>query len=139
LKALITLLLVAAAALIALALHWSRAEKRPPPRAARERNPKYPPDDYHCVELRHRRDACDAVKRIGGMRFLAGEAPEIPLPGCDTAKCFCRYVHHADRRNSDRRNPYPLQASAPPASGDRRTKRDRRRPAKPPFGPKSGR
>jgi hypothetical protein len=136
---LISLLLVVAAALMALALWWHFEEKRPPRRAARVRDPKRRIDDYHCVELRYRRDACDAVKRIGGKRFLPGEAPEIPLPGCDAAKCSCRYVHHADRRNSDRRNPLPLQASPPPASGDRRTKRDRRRPAKSPFSPKPGR
>jgi hypothetical protein len=63
------------------------------------------------------------------------------LPGCDAAKCSCRYVHHDDRRHGDRRNPYPLQASAPPTSagGDRRTKRDRRKPAKTPLRPKIGR
>jgi hypothetical protein len=47
-------------------------------------------------------------------------------------------VHHEDRRHSDRRNPVGYH---PPASagGDRRTKRDRRKPEKTPFRPKIGR
>ena len=133
----IALVLIAVAILIALALWWRLGGKRQHRRAVRERNLKRPLDSYHCVELRYRSDACDAVKRMGAKRFLPGEAPEIPLPGCD-AKCSCRYVHHEDRRHSDRRNPVAYQ---PPASagGDRRTKRDRRQPAKTPFRPKIGR
>lgn len=130
--------LVAIAALIALALWWRHWGKRQHSRGARVRDLKRRSDNYHCVELRFRRDACDAVKRIGAMRFLPAEAPEIPVPGCDAAKCSCRFVHHEDRRHSDRRNPVAYQ---PPASagGDRRTKRDRRMAAKTPFRPKTGR
>ena len=133
----IALVLIAVAILIALALWWRPGGKPQHPPAARVRDLKRPLDNYHCVELRHRSDACDVVKRIGAKRFLPGEAPEIPLPGCDAAKCSCRYVHHADRRHADRRNPV---AYHPPASagGDRRTKRDRRKPAKTPFRPKIG-
>lgn len=133
-------LILFGAALIALAWWWRYAGKRTRSRTAQMRDPRHAPDNFHCVEVRYQRDACDAVKRIGAKRFLAGEAPEIPVSGCDAVKCSCRYVHHEDRRQGDRRNPFPMQASAPPASvgGDRRIKRDRRRPAKSP-GPKSGR
>ena len=136
-----TLILIAVAALIALALWWRFGRKRQPSRAARVRDPKRPYDDYRCVELHYGKDACDAVKRVGDKRFLPGEAPDVPLPGCNAARCSCRYVHHDDRRHNDRRNPYPLQAMAPPAAagGDRRTKRDRRRSGKPPLRPKIGR
>jgi hypothetical protein len=134
----IALVLIAVAVLIALALWWRLGGKPQHSRAARVRDLKRPLDNYHCVELRYRSDACDAVKQIGAKRFLPGEAPEVPVAGCDAAKCSCRYVHHDDRRHNDRRNPVAYQ---PPASagGDRRTKRDRRKPAKAPFRPKMGR
>ena len=126
------LFLIAVAVLIALALWWHLGGTRKRSRAARVRGLKRPPDNFRCVELRFSHNACDAVKRIGAKRFLSGEAPELPAPGCDAATCSCHYVHHKDRRQSDRRNPYPMRAAGPPASagGDRRTKRDRRRPPK---------
>lgn len=126
------------AVVIALALWWRHGTKLQRSRAARVRDPKHRSDSYHCVELRYGRDACDAVKRIGAKRFLPGESPEIPVQGCDASRCSCRYVHHEDRRHSDRRNPFPQLASQPPAGGDRRSKRDRRKPAKTPLRPKRG-
>jgi len=133
-----TLILFVVAALIALAWWWRYAGNRQHSRADRGRDRRPHPDDFHCVEVRYRSDACDAVKRLGAKRFLPGEAPEIPVPGCDAAKCSCRYVHHDDRRHGDRRGAIAYQAPAS-AGGDRRTKRDRRKPAKTPFRPKIGR
>jgi hypothetical protein len=131
------LILIAVALLIALGLWWRLGGKPQHSHAARVRDLKRALDSYHCVQLRYRSDACDAVKRMSEKRFLPGEAPDVPVPGCDAAKCSCRYVHHEDRRHTDRRNPV---AYHPPASaGDRRTKRDRRKPAKTPFRPKIGR
>jgi hypothetical protein len=135
---LIALVLIAVAALVALALWWRHGGKRQHPRAGPVRDLKHPSDNYHCVELRYRSDACDAVKRIRAGRFLPGDAPEIPVPGCDAAKCSCRYAHHEDRRQGDRRNRVAYQPPAA-AGGERRTKRDRRKPAKTPFRPKTGR
>lgn len=137
----ITQVLIVVAALIALALWWYQGKKQQHSRAVRVRDPKRSSDNYHCVEVRYRRDACDAVKRIGAKRFLPGEAPGIPMPGCDAGRCTCRYVHHEDRRHSDRRNPVAQWANQPPASarGERRSKRDRRKLAKTPSRPKIGR
>jgi hypothetical protein len=135
---LIPLVLTVIAALIALAFWWGYRRSLQSPRASPVRATKRPPGDFRCVELRHESDACDAVRRLEEMRFLSGKAPEIPVPGCDAAKCSCRYVHHADRRHRHRRNPvayYPKSA----AGGERRIKRDRRRPAKSVLGPKTGR
>jgi hypothetical protein len=133
--------LVAVAVLIALAFWWRLRARRQHPRASREPGLARATGDYRCVELRYRGDACDAVKRIGAKRFLPGEAPAIPVPGCDVAQCACRYVHHDDRRDEDRRHPFAQQASQPPlsAGGERRTKKDRRRSSKPAYRPKPGR
>jgi hypothetical protein len=134
-------ILIAVAALIALAFWWRQRERRKQPRATRARGLADTSGNYHCVELRYRRDACDAVKRLGAKRFLPDEAPGIPVPGCDAAQCSCRYVHHDDRRHDDRRHPFAQQASLPPpaAGGERRTRKDRRKSAKPALSPKVGR
>lgn len=120
---------IAVAALIALALWWRHRATRQSSQVAR--------DPYHCVELRYRGDACDAVKRIEGKRFLPDAAPRFPLPGCDAAGCSCRYVHHEDRREEDRRNPFGQHASVPPLSvgDDRRSRRERRKPSATTFRP----
>jgi hypothetical protein len=133
--------LIAVAVLIALAFWWRQHGKRQHPRASRARDLAGTSNDYRCVELRYPGDACDAVKRIGAKRFLPGEAPGIPVPGCDAARCTCRYAHHEDRRHDDRRHPFAQQASEPPSSagGERRTKKDRRKSAKTAIRPKVGR
>ncbi len=59
---------------------------------------------YHCVSIRFGPKSCQLVRAIDGQRFLAGSAPQLPLPGCETASCDCRYLHHDDRRAAkDRR------------------------------------
>jgi len=125
------------AALIGLAFWWRSKEKRQRSHATAARVINRPPGKFNCVEVQHQADACKAVRRFADRRFLSGQAPEIPVPGCDAAECSCRYVHHKDRRHMDRRNPRAYQPES--SSGERRIKRDRRRPAKTPFGPKSGR
>ena len=121
--------LIAIVALIALALWLRRGAKRPPSRVASVRDVKQPSSKYRCVELQFESDACVAVKQFEAKRFLPGEVPPIPVTGCDAVRCACRYAYHNDRRHTHRRNPTAYQ---PPASaaGERRTKRDRRRPPK---------
>ena len=106
--------LIAVAALMALAFWWRQRGRGKHPRAIRAKNLAGTSDNYRCVELRFPGDACDAVKRISAKRFLPGEAPGIPVPGCDAAQCSCRYVRHEDRRDDDRRHPFAQQASQPP-------------------------
>jgi hypothetical protein len=59
-------------------------------------------------------------------RFLAWEAPTIPLPACNAQTCGCRYTYHPDRRTpgADRRN--DMQAQAVDRGFDRRRGKDRR-------------
>ena len=125
--------LIAVAALTALAFWWYQRATRSHPRERRARAPARTAGNYRCVELRYRGDACDAVKRVGARRFLPVEAPAIPMSGCDVALCSCRYVHHDDRRDDDRRHPYAEKASQPPPSvgEERRSRKDRRKSARP--------
>lgn len=58
---------------------------------------------YHCVAVQARDVACDVVRSVADERFLAAEAPTIPLSGCTEQACRCIYVHFDDRRAIDRR------------------------------------
>jgi hypothetical protein len=84
--------------------------------------------DVHCVEVRHRGRACEQVRRIEHLRFLPDEAPRLPLRGCTARNCRCHYVHHDDRRQAERRNPYGRAGSQPPAEAgaERRSMNERR-------------
>jgi len=93
--------------------------------------PLRPPRDaspsYHCVSIRARGGACEQARSLGGVRFLAGEAPPIPLPGCGTATCGCAYQHFGDRRQEDRRTICANSIYVDAAThGERRASRSRR-------------
>ena len=95
------------------------------PVALRELHP------YHCVSIKSASNACAVARRLEGLRFLAHEAPTLPLPGCSALNCTCTYAHHDDRRHHARRNiwsPRP-QHGAPDAEGelDRRATAGRRK------------
>lgn len=47
---------------------------------------------------------CGAASAIAGVRRLAADAPQLPLPDCSMpAQCRCRYQKHADRRSGEDR------------------------------------
>jgi hypothetical protein len=84
---------------------------------------------YHSVSVVCDEGACEAARKLGQRRFLANEAPLLPLRPCTVKSCRCRYAHYPDRREDDlRRNPYGTRKSVPPASVafDRRFVSDRR-------------
>ncbi|MGH8136044.1 MAG: hypothetical protein ACRER4_06825 [Steroidobacteraceae bacterium] len=58
---------------------------------------------YHSVSISTDPKCCQEVHAIEERRFLAVEAPQLPLPGCGAAQCNCRYVHHDDRRSTENR------------------------------------
>ena len=59
---------------------------------------------YHAVSVVPGLFVCAESKKIEGVRFLSKEAPTIPFKNCDSEQCRCRYQHHADRRQGDRRH-----------------------------------
>ncbi|MFK7914388.1 MAG: hypothetical protein AB8B93_10775 [Pseudomonadales bacterium] len=60
---------------------------------------------FQAVSIRFSARACDAVKRAEQQRFLAMEAPGLPVSGCSSpSSCKCRYRHHPDRRDAMRRD-----------------------------------
>jgi hypothetical protein len=48
--------------------------------------------------------ACEAARDLTNVRFLADEAPMLPLSDCSNpAGCRCKYRHYDDRRTEARR------------------------------------
>src|SRR6185369_13232749 len=69
------------------------------------------PVSYRCVGIQPGDPAmaCDLVRAIAGERFLPGQAPKFPLPGCTVDRCSCRYIHFEDRRARIRREAAGIQ------------------------------
>lgn len=63
---------------------------------------------FGAVSIAHElNNCCVAVTRLGNVRYLNKEAPLLPLRNCSQKdRCSCRYVHHNDRRASQRRNTF---------------------------------
>ena len=97
-------------------------------RSSRDAGSKKQSGNWHAVEIRCTRYACDAARAAAGKRFLSLEAPFLPLPECDrSANCECVYRHRNDRRVGPRRE---ADGAAPTgmtmARSDRRALRGRR-------------
>ena len=59
---------------------------------------------WHAVSVACGEPCCNAAQQMRGLRFLAAEAPRIPVPQCSMpTRCACVYRHHADRRTALRR------------------------------------
>lgn len=87
---------------------------------------------FHAISIKFDADACLHAKALQGRRYLASEAPTLPLNNCDAASCKCRFVHHDDRRSGkDRRSPFGsagMGAVTGRFEQERRDGDDRRRP-----------
>lgn len=73
---------------------------------------------------------CEAAMNIAGKRYLAADAPIIPLSACNAASCHCYYRHYGDRRQGDRRAGHVLHEGVMQNLGltdERRLGIDRRR------------
>jgi hypothetical protein len=71
--------------------------------------------------------ACDPAKKFSEHRFLARDAPPLPLSGCTMGStCECRYLKYKDRRGNQRRL-VDFGAPARMFSGEDRRKRNGRR------------
>jgi len=71
-------------------------------------------------------NACEKVLELHGKRFLSAEAPVLPLPGCEQY-CKCKFKHHNDRRQDDRRDAFSSSGIHFSGEKNRRLDGDRRR------------
>jgi hypothetical protein len=119
----IVVLIVAAAILL-------RSAKKPASPKSSDRRPGARSSRYRGVSCHPPTQSCEAAVKIAGSRFLAAEAPELPLPECSACRCRCKYRHHEDRRDedADRRVPHGLRNDLFGAMRqmERRTARGRR-------------
>ena len=94
-----------------------------------------PSNPFAGVTIRACADSpCRAVLQLENQRFLAVEAPHLPVPGCDRERCGCRYIRHTDRRApGDRRDAYTgCRGMGLQGKHDRRAKKPDRRRKPPP-------
>jgi hypothetical protein len=112
-------LLAAAAVAYRLAARRATA-RRPAPREAR------PGGRFGSVEIRTRSGACEAARALVGQRFLAKDAPALPLADCRATQCSCGFAKLGDRRTDMRRLMQGGLSASLFAAANRRTKRDRR-------------
>jgi hypothetical protein len=78
-----------------------------PPTAAQNKPPPPRKRSYFGASLNPGPNACDAAQALSGKRYLANEAPKLPLPDCNAATCKCQIVPLSDRRSGhDRRDSF---------------------------------
>lgn len=64
-----------------------------------------PGNVFHGIAIEPGDEACEAVWRLAGRRFLSDEAPRLPLDECQCVPdCRCVYRHFSDRRTEVRRD-----------------------------------
>src|SRR5688572_714517 len=82
---------------------------------------------FGAVQIRPRGDACRAAHLLGKYRFLAKNAPALPLRECTAARCACTFSKLPDRRTDGRRLDHGGLTASLFLAASRRRKRDRRR------------
>ena len=75
----------------------NKGEPKPPP-APKVHSP------FQAIAIYRGLEACDMARKFSEHRFLAREAPTLPLQGCTMSQtCLCRYLKFRDRRAEARR------------------------------------
>ena len=82
---------------------------------------------FGAVQIRAPLEACRAAQLLEGHRFLAKDAPKLPLRECSAAHCKCAFSKMPDRRTDSRRLDHDALHTTLFIAGNRRMKHDRRR------------
>lgn len=125
-----TILLLLVLGLLIAWLFYRQGLDRPQTPQDRRIGVKKGGKEYHAVSIKPGAYACNEANEIVGKRFLASEAPDIPLPGCTSSNCECHFVHYRDRRSGkDRRSPFTsagIAAATGKHAQERRQGKERR-------------
>jgi len=82
-----------------------RRLRRPPPGVRPESPASTTSLAFNAAAVVPDEQACAASLAAAGQRYLAQEAPRIPLPECTRPlQCHCRLARLNDRRKTDRRD-----------------------------------
>ena len=72
--------------------------RKEPPAATGQLRP------FQAVSIYRGLICCEMARKFSEHRFLARDAPPLPLAGCSMPKtCPCKYIKHKDRRAEGRR------------------------------------
>ena len=83
-----------------LSVLLSRLTKSQPP----EPKKVAPARPFQAISIFKGARSCEMARKFSEHRFLAREAPQLPLTGCTMSQsCECRYIRHKDRRGEPRR------------------------------------
>jgi hypothetical protein len=123
--------LVAAVAVGMGTAYWSVA-RRKAPRASPSPPRAKAGGRFGAVQIRARGNACKAAQLLESHRFLAKDAPALPLRECTAARCACTFSKLPDRRTDGRRLDHGGLSASLFLASSRRKKRDRRRAAQSP-------
>lgn len=84
-------------------------------------------EPWSAVRIAPDGEACAKAMALRDKRFLARDAPALPLKGCTrSAACKCIYRHYADRRAGSRRELAPSAGRTVRSPVERRAVRGRR-------------
>lgn len=121
-----TLLIIAAACVVAATLAWPRFRSRPN-RKTRALQQLRQSKRYWGVTIRNGR--CAAARKLAGTKFHLDVAPSLPLEGCRSLHCTCRYTGLVERRRRKRRTGQDrrLMLRFNAQQADRRSALERRR------------
>ena len=74
---------------------------------------------------------CKAAQALLGQQYTFDEAPQLPLQGCDSAMCTCKYMGLKDHRSKHRRisGERRVEVRFDNKNPDRRSRKERRRGA----------
>lgn len=75
--------------------------------AAGAANEEHP---FQAVSLCSLGGGCPEVEALAQRRFLVDESPALPLEGCSSRNCTCKYVRHEDRRYDGHGRSMPISA-----------------------------
>lgn len=115
---LIVLVLLAGAA-------YAFRSRRSRPAPSRQPSPRAS-EQFASVEIRRINGACAASRKLEGQRFLAKQAPALPLVGCTKTRCDCAFTKLSDRRTDDRRWGHEGLGAAMFVDAERRNRAGRR-------------
>jgi hypothetical protein len=80
------------------------ARLSPPSAKQKPVTPVRQPRPFQAISIMPGGRCCDVARAMEGDRFLAKNAPQLPLYDCtERDECSCRYVKHVDRRADSRR------------------------------------
>jgi hypothetical protein len=128
-EAFVGALVVAAAAGYWLVIRRTRARSQPQQAKTSAALPARAGGRFGAVQIRARGGACAAARALEGQRFLAKDAPPLPLQDCTASQCSCSFTKLSDRRTEGRRLEHGGLSASLFIASNRRTRRDRRRPA----------